>query len=170
MHQLITATEVKSKARDIGQNISETKINIFIEESENIDIKSALGDPLFLDLKDNPELYSKLLDGGEYLTDKKEKRTFSGLKSAIAYYVYARIVKNGDGHVTRMGFVNKESEYSTRPDIKEKVMAYNDAFSIADRYLKECVRYLDDCKSIFPMYKGNGSIKANRVVFKILGE
>ena len=25
-------------------------------------------------------------------------------------------------------------------------MAYNDAFSVADRYMKECVRYLNDNK------------------------
>lgn len=28
-------------------------------------------------------------------------------------------------------------------------MAYNDAFSVADRYMKECVRYLNDNKKTF---------------------
>lgn len=170
MLQLITTSEARGKARDIGQNISDSKINVFIQESENIDLKSALGDALFLDMKENPDAYAKLLDGGEYSTNRGERRAFSGLKSALAYYVYARIVKNGDGHVTRIGFVNKESEYSSRPDIREKVMAYNDAFGVADRYLKECVRYLNDCKDEYPLYKGNGGIKANRTIFRILGE
>ena len=44
--------------------------------------------------------------------------------------------------------MQKEDEYSSRPDIKEKVMAYNDAFSIADRYLKECVRFLEEKRLI----------------------
>ncbi len=69
-----------------------------------------------------------------------------GIKTALAYYTYARIVKNGDLNVTRYGLMQKEDEYSSRPDIKEKVMAYNDAFSIADRYLKECVRFLEEKK------------------------
>ena len=60
----------------------------------------------------------------------------TGLKTALAYYTYARIVKNGDGNVTRYGFVQKENEYSSHIEFKEKVMAYDDAFSIADRYLK----------------------------------
>ncbi|CAG9926606.1 hypothetical protein BOVAC16_4398 [Bacteroides ovatus] len=49
-------------------------------------------------------------------------------------------------------------------------MAYNDAFSIADRYLKECVQYLNDCKSDFPLYKSGGKLKANRTVFRIIGD
>ena len=32
-------------------------------------------------------------------------------------------------------------------------MAYNDAFSVADRYMKECVRYLNDNKKDFPFGK-----------------
>ena len=79
-------------------------------------------------------------------------------------------MKNGDFNVTRYGLMQKEDEYSSRPDIKEKVMAYNDAFSIADRYLKECVMFLDDRKEEYPLYKGNGKIKANRTVFRILGD
>ena len=93
-----------------------------------------------------------------------------GIKTALAYYTYARIVKNGDLNVTRYGLMQKEDEYSSRPDIKEKVMAYNDAFSIADRYLKECVRFLEEKKADYPLYKGSGKIKANRTVFRILGD
>lgn len=79
-------------------------------------------------------------------------------------------MKNGDGNVTRFGFVNKDNEYSSRSDFKEKLMAYNDAFSVADRYMKECVRYLNDNKKDFPLYRGSGGINANRVTFRVLGE
>lgn len=167
---LITPSDVKTKARDISQYVSDEKIQIYIEESENIDIKNALGDALFLDIKEHSENYTSLLDGNRYETECGEKRVFTGLKAALAYYSYARLVKNGDGNVNRFGFVKKDSEYSTRSDLKEKVMAYNDAFSVADRYLKECVRYLNDCNSQYPLYKGQGRIKANRTVFRIIGE
>ena len=49
-------------------------------------------------------------------------------------------------------------------------MAYDDAFSIADRYLKECVRFLQDKKDDYPLYRGNGKIKANRTVYRVLGD
>lgn len=167
---LITTHDVSSLSRGMSVHVDEDKIETYIRESESIDIKSALGDALYLDVKENPEKYKLLLDGGIYEDKCGEKKIFMGIKTALAYYTYARIVKNGDGNVTRYGFVHKEDEYSSRPDIKEKVMAYNDAFSIADRYLKECVRFLEEKKDDYPLYKGNGKIKANRTVFRILGD
>lgn len=168
-HYLITTDEVSNLARTMSVHLDAEKIDVYIRESENIDIKVALGDALFLDVKEQPENYSELLNGGDYGSGN-DRRSFVGLKAALAYYTYARIVKNGDGNVTRFGFVNKDNEYSSRSDFKEKLMAYNDAFSVADRYMKECVRYLNDNKKDFPLYRGNGGINANRVTFRVLGE
>lgn len=167
---LITTLDVSSLSRGMSVHVDEDKIETYIRESESIDIKSALGDEFYLDVREHPEKYALLLDGGTYEDKCGEKKIFMGIKTALAYYTYARIVKNGDGNVTKYGFVHKEDEYSSRPDIKEKVMAYNDAFSIADRYLKECVRFLEEKNDDYPLYKGNGKIKANRTVFRILGD
>lgn len=167
---LITTLEVADLSRSMSVHVDEDKIETYIRESESIDIKSALGDALYLDVKENPEKYELLLDGGTYEDKCGEKKIFMGIKTALAYYTYARIVKNGDFNMTRYGLMQKEDEYSSRPDIKEKVMAYNDAFSIADRYLKECVRFLEEKNDDYPLYKGNGKIKANRTVFRILGD
>lgn len=167
---LITTLEVADLSRSMSVHVDEDKIDTYIRESESIDIKSALGDTFYLDVREHPEKYALLLDGGTYEDKCGEKKIFMGIKTALAYYTYARIVKNGDLNVTRYGLMQKEDEYSSRPDIKEKVMAYNDAFSIADRYLKECVRFLEEKKADYPLYKGSGKIKANRTVFRILGD
>lgn len=167
---LITTLEVSTLSRGMSVHVDEDKIETYIRESESIDIKSALGDALYLDVKEHPEKYELLLDGGTYEDKRGEKKMLMGIKTALAYYTYARIVKNGDGNVTRYGFVQKEDEYSSLTDIKEKVMAYDDAFSIADRYLKECVMFLEDKKNDYPLYKGNGKIKANRTVYRVLGD
>ena len=167
---LITTLEVSTLSRGMSVHVDEDKIETYIRESESIDIKSAFGDALYLDVKEHPEKYELLLDGGTYEDKRGEKKMLMGIKTALAYYTYARIVKNGDGNVTRYGFVQKEEEYSSFADIKEKVMAYDDAFSIADRYLKECVMFLEDKKNDYPLYKGNGKIKANRTVYRVLGD
>ena len=167
---LITTDEVSKLARTMSVHIDTEKIETYIRESENIDLKSALGDTLFLDVKDHPDNYSELLNGGSYNAKCGGKRSFVGLKTALAYYTYARMVKNGDGNVTRFGFMNKGNEYSSHSDFKEKLMAYNYAFSMADRYLKECVRYLNDNRESFPLYRGNGGLTANRVTCRVLGE
>lgn len=166
---LITTDEVATLARSMSTHMDKKEIETYIKESENIDLRMALGDAMLLDLKEHPEKYTLLLDGGIY-EDGKGRRLLTGLKSALAYYTFARVVKNKDGQVTRFGFVNKDEEYSSRPNLKEKVMAYNDAFSVADSYMKEVVNYLKLNKEKFPLYKGNGGIKANRTTFRILGE
>lgn len=169
MQQLITISEVSELSRDMSKHVDENRINSYIRESQEIDIKAALGDALYIDVLTTPENYTELLNGTEYEVCGR-KKVFSGLKTALAYYVYARVVKNNDGYVTRFGYVNKDSDYSNRPDIREKVMAYNDAFSIADKYLKECVEYLNDNRDKFPLYTKGGKIKANRTKFKIIGD
>ena len=170
MQHLIKTSDVATLSRGMSIHLESEKIETYLRESENIDIKSALGDALFLDVKENPGNYELLLNGGVYETENNEKRVITGLCTALAYYTYARIVKNGDGNVTRFGFVQKENDYSSHSDLKEKVMASNDAFSIADRYLKECVIYLNEHREKFPLYKGGGKIKANRTVYRIIGE
>lgn len=167
---LITTDEVSKLARTMSIHVDPEKIEAYIRESENIDLKSNLGDALFLDVKEHPENYCELLNGGSYTIECEGERSFAGLKTTLAYYTYARMVKDGDGSVTRFGFANKDNEYSSRPDFKEKFMAYNDAFSVANRYMKECVRYLNDNKKDFPLYGGNGGINANRIIFRVLGE
>lgn len=167
---LITTKEVSYLSRDMSSHIDEDKINTYIRESEDIDIKSALGAALFMDLKEHPEKYETLLNGGSYTDSCGETHSFSGLKRTLAYYTYARLVKNADGNLTRYGFVEKDNEYSNNVEFKKQLMAYNDAFSIANTYLKECVMFLTENKKDYPLYKGNGGIKAKRTTYRIIGD
>lgn len=167
---LITFDEVGYLSRPMSIHVDREKIDAYIRESEDIDLRSALGDSLLLDIKANPDRYGTLLDGGEYENACGEKRSLKGLKIALAYFVYARIVKNADDNVTRFGFVNKDGDYSSRPDYREKSMAYNDAYSVAASYLKECVAYLNANKQDYPLYKGKGGIKSNLTTYKVIGD
>lgn len=49
---LITTQEVSSLSRGMSIHIEESDIEQYIRESESIDIKSALGDSFFLEVKD----------------------------------------------------------------------------------------------------------------------
>ena len=78
---LITTEEVSELSRDMSTYLDKSKIETYIRESENIDIKSALGDDLFLDVKKFPEKYSILLNGGIYETGRPDPcrtRTYAG--------------------------------------------------------------------------------------------
>ena len=91
---------------------------MYIDESEAIDVKPILGEQIYIDLceaqtgttlTDNQLL---ILDGGVYTVDNR-KYHFSGLKKAIAYFVYSRLIRNADGQLTSYGFVNKELNESS---------------------------------------------------------
>lgn len=167
---LITYNEVGPLSRPMSIHIDEEKINAYIRESEDIDLRGALGDALLLDIKDNPERYGTLLNGGVYEDTCGAKHVLTGLKTALAYFVYARMVKNADDNVTRFGFVNKDGDYSSRPDYRDKSMTYNDAYSVAASYLKECVAFLNANKEDYPLYKGNGGIRSNLTTYKVIGD
>ena len=170
MVHLIKTNEVADLSRPISGHIDDKKINTYIRESEDIDLKSSLGDVLLMDIRSNPEKYDDLLNGGEYEDKCGYKHTFSGLKRALAYYSYARIVKNNDINVTRFGVTFKEDDYSDKVSVKERILAYNDAFSIADKYLHECVLFLSENKDKYPLYRGIGKVKANRINFRTIGD
>ena len=91
------------------------------------------------------------------------------MRRALAYYDWARLVKTSVSHLTRFGFVQKRDEYSQATEYRERQTAYNDAFAIADGYMKECLAYIQAKPEIFADYTLKGKVKANRTKFKILG-
>jgi len=143
--------------------MDEKRVNAFIREAENIDLKPTLG-YLLEEIKKEPSKYTILLEGGEYKTECGEKKVLVGLKAALAYYTYSRIIKSGDLNIARFGAVYKEVNESSRPSEKERVIASNDAYSVANRYLQECVEYLGSCNC------NKRTIKSNRIVYKVLGD
>lgn len=166
---LITPEEVGVLARPISKHVDLAELLIFIDESELNDIKPAVGDQLFMNILNGDES-GILLDGGEYTGCNDTAYYFSGLKKSLAYYVYGKLIKNGGRKLTRTGAVNKDNEYSSQVEAKERVQAANDAFAIADRYLKECLMYIQVSTELFPEYKGRGIMKANRVRIKSIGD
>lgn len=165
---LITTDEVLLLARGMSVHLEEDKIETYLREAENIDVRAALGDELLLDIKEHPDNYDLLLNGGTYQTKCGSTRLLIGLKSALAYYTYARIVKCGDLNVTRFGSVLNDSEESSRPSFKEKMQAYNDAFSIAANYMQECVDYLRETNH--PLHSKKNTIRVNGTNYKVIGE
>lgn len=147
MEHLITPKEAISLGRPFSGHIDDSKINAYITEVEFMNIKPVLGDTLFMALLkegDTNEDYKTLLNGGTYLNSQDETCSFPGLKTSIAYFVYAQNLMSGDIQVTRFGAVFKEDDYSSHISSKERSDAYNNTLEVANYYLNECVRY---CKA-----------------------
>jgi len=164
---LITPDDIRKLARpcDVDRELAERAI----EEASLLDIKPKLGEALFVRLVDNVK-YSRLLEGGDYEDHNGNVHVFAGLRRALAYYAWGRLVKTGTHHLTRFGFVDKNDEHSTSAESKERQIAYRDAFSVADGYIQECFVYMACFPEIFPDYHGNGRLKSYRTRTKIIGK
>lgn len=163
---LIKPEEIGDLARpcDVDREIAERAI----EEATLLDIKPKLGDELFIRIVNDVE-YSRLLEGGDYEDKNGGKHVFAGLKRALAYYAWGRLVKTGANHLTRFGYVNKNDDYSHAIEAKDRQTAYRDACAVADAYVQECFVYMANFPDIFPDYRGNGRLKSYRTRTKIIG-
>lgn len=157
MEHLITPKEAQTLGRPMSGHIDDAKINAYITEVEFMNIKPALGDALFMALLkdgDSKEDYTILLNGGSYEGTNGETCSFTGLKTTIAYFVYAQNLMSGDFQATRYGVVFKDDDYSSHISSKERSDAYNNTLEVANYYLSECVLYCK-AKGLIQGSKGN---------------
>jgi len=140
----ITREEIDRECRPC--NAQNELVDRCIEEAQNLDIIPAIGAEWWLRVLDrrNDSVAKQLWDGGLYEDNKGCKRIFAGLKKALLYYSYARIVRNSGGVSTRFDFVVKADQYSDSADLQAKVQAYNEAFATADGYKAQCLLFINE--------------------------
>lgn len=172
-NHLITPEDVFALSRNNSGQLNPREVETYIDEAEQLDVKPTIGTALYLRLlknTGNTESNRALLYGGNYTTSFGEPSMFAGLRKALAYYVYGRIVKNGGRTATRYGFVEKRDEYSYQVDYKERLNIANDATLVADSYMKETLNYIES-SGLYPEYKScHGGMKNRRVTIKAIGE
>lgn len=134
---MITPEEVGLLARPISQHIDHAQLSAYIAEAEQLIIRPAIGDYLFGNVKVNTEYYGIILNGGKDVYGN----VCGGLRKALAYYVYARFIKEGATIATRFGAVEKTDEYSARIEQDRKNEIYRECTAMADTYLQEVVAY-----------------------------
>lgn len=134
-----------------------------IDEAIDIDLRYLVGDAVYKQLVNSED--NVLLNGGEYTDSKGDTHIIAGLKKAVAYFAYSRVVKFGNSLPTRFGTMNNDDGYSSRAELKERQMISDDSYSIGLKYTKEVLAYLqkDDCKPV-------ETLKSRRSTFKIIGD
>lgn len=171
MEHIISPDEVVKLGRPIGK-VEESKLLAFITEAEQMNIKPALGDALFLKILaegESNDIYKLLLNGGTYNDCNGEMRSFMGLKVALSYYVYAQNVMTGDFQSTRFGTVLKQGDYSREISSKERSDCYNNALEVAHHYLKECVGYCKT-KGLFKSNKSRRVVSTGGCIIRKIGK
>lgn len=165
---IITVEDIR-KVRPIAYNIDEERVNVFIREAAELDVIPEIGADIYerfnqlgnivvdaeranLQTEEGADIYAlsegdlsteehKFLFGGYYTDDCGKGRYFSGLKMALAYFAYARLVRNAQINVTPYGVVRKLGEESEPTSQTTIASVSADAYNIGKALLAEALRY-----------------------------
>lgn len=164
---LVNRKDINDEVRPTSAD--EALVNRCIEEAQMLDIKPAIGDDVYMRLFNMEEdVTAQLLwNGGVYQDCSGNNRIFAGLRKALLYYAYARLVRTQGGTSTRFDFVVKADQYSDSTDLQAKVQAYNEAFAIADGYKVQALQYMASNPQAFGSC--NKKITNNRISVKKIG-
>lgn len=141
---LVNRNDINAECRPTSAD--EALVNRCIEEAQNLDTIPTIGADWWLRVKNRTEDEDAMLlwTGGQYTDNLGNIKIFAGLKKALLYYSYARLVRSQGGTSTRFDFVVKADQYSDSADLKAKVQAYNEAFAVADGYMTQCLIYINE--------------------------
>jgi hypothetical protein len=167
---LITAAQLRQQYRPLSAHIDDARLLVYIDEAERLDVKPLLGDALFVDIKEAVSQtpvqersfapgvafpsYTLLLEGGTYRIGENNVREFAGLKAALAYFAYTRIVENNPLWVTRSGVGEKTDPTARAIAEKRQRLWRNTCRSIARSYAVHCLRYISANADDFPPCAG----------------
>lgn len=164
---MIISVDFIRKYRPIAKNIDDERVEVYIRETESLDIAPVIGERLYSQLSslgyivvDEAELQTesgaaifsavegelptdvyKFLNGGVYDDCNGEPVRFEGLRAAEAYLAYARFVRNHSIHVTPFGVVQKSGDDSTPVGQNTIASVALDAERIGQEFLGRTMRY-----------------------------
>lgn len=168
MIQLITISDfTQYKSLSVNLNTAK-KLDPFILEAQQFDLKKILGDAFYLDfIKDfsaSPTLskYYDLWNGSEFSYHNQTVRQ-EGLKIVLCYLSYARYVLNSNVESTAFGTVNKITPESEHVDDKTAKRLYDQAYAGALDYFEDIKKYLQ--VQDFPLWQKfiHHKLKTNRI-------
>lgn len=114
--------------------------------------------------------YNILLNGGQWVDSCGRRNLLTGVKTALAYYALARIIRDGNIQATTYAAVVKDDQYSAGPERAERQRQYRELFSQADSYMAEALAYITRNCEAFPEYNVQGKMRSNRMTIKSIGK
>lgn len=176
MVYILTIDELRTRTKTIARSLKWEDVEPYVEEAQNMDIKQQIGDATYVQILDfiskvseSPD-YTKLLEGGRYTDGCGNPFIFEGLKTTLAYYVLARMIKNINFDVSRFGLNSKIDQYSTMTEAAQRKVMENDARRTADTYFAECIRYLRAFPDTFTAYGCKILRPRNNNRFRVIGD
>lgn len=79
---------------------------------------------------------------GDLLNEYPDAKYCHGIEKTLAYYTYARMMRDDGAMVTRAGSIQHNDAYGSRLAQNEKHARYNDVMNAAELYLNSCLLFL----------------------------
>ena len=152
MERILTMAQFRALVRPSSQHLDEACVMSFVDEAVTAYVLPVIGYRIYKECaSDNPisgmaEGFSKdiLLNGGEWeqascICEENETQCCSGLRKALSYFAYARMMRADGAVVSRAGLMRHRDEYGDHVATDKQ---YQDVMSMAETYLGECAKYL----------------------------
>lgn len=143
---IITVDDIR-KYREIARNTQMNRVEIFIRETEELDIVPLLGVEEYDRLANRDEqteltdAEKMLLNGGTWIDGCGNRHRFAGLVAAEAYLVFARFIRTHPLQVTPYGVVVKDGDDSVAASAQSIAAVSKDSEKIGRQYLADAVKY-----------------------------
>lgn len=150
---ILSVGQFRELARPTSLHIDESEVMAFVRECEDAYIIPAIGYANYKsaafgsewdDTFDDSFNGVIFVDGGEWTytacNGDKELRYNYGLRKALAYFVYAKMLRADGTIISRTGAMRHRDEYGDHVD-DSKLKQYNDVMRLAEHYLASSMDY-----------------------------
>jgi hypothetical protein len=151
MPNIITIQDIK-EVRPLAQ-LDPQRVDPYITEAQENDLRPILGDALFYDLITNIETtkYRELLNGKNYTKDGYTI-FFPGLKPMLCYFALARIVQNNAVNITSFGITQKNIEGSQPVDQRLIGALVTELKDVANSYQTRLIDFVQENTTTYPLF------------------
>ena len=165
MKLLLTVEDI-AKYRPASEGIPVERINPYIQEAQEIDLCTVIGQVLYTDFlakfdqTGDPKYtaYQELLNGKSYTpAGSPGAIDYPGLVPMLSYFALARMYVNNPINFTRYGLTRKLNDQSESIDTAGINAAIAELRSIGISYQNKVVKLLQDNVTDYPLYSYNGS-------------
>lgn len=143
MANLITLADIQAY-RPVTSNIPAGRIDPFIAEAQDLDLRPLLGDSLYYQVIGDTSGYADLISGVDYTNDDDVTIPFAGLKPVLVYFALARFMVHNSDTTTVFGEVRKTNEFSSPTPEGALAHKINQLKSIARAKWEDVVKYLNE--------------------------
>ena len=162
LDKLLATKEDFNDFRSISKNIATEKIDIFIRESQLIEIRAFLGSTIYLQLQEdydentktfgNP-IFNSLWFGVDYINKKQEEVRFNGYMNSLVYFAYGRFLLQQQMNVSRFGLESLQDTISEDTPLAQVKTKAKEALSMAIQYQEDCVKFIEVHATDYPTFK-----------------